>query len=245
MNVHYVDKAAFMNVDIVDKNEKVFAFLESPNYDEVVEETRIRLKWMDSSDQVELVGRYDVGTGHKCRMKTMPIKSNLQWSAYKEVVASSEVKSLELFATKVVKAPLFDVDLNQTLVDDMSPISSVPPIVEQRVEVQAANAMSQPPVSQSTEFEVKDIQHGNEQVDYVNVYPQHEFEGGAPMNDDGHDSEEEDERHHNILGDIEALVRHKDMDPDIIYQRACVDDSDDEGPGNELDEDGFTEKEAQ
>ena len=128
MNIHYVDKEAFLNVDIVDKYEEVLIFLESPSYEEIVEETRIRLKWVDPSDQVELVGRYDVGSAHKCRMKTMPIKSNLHWVAYKEVVASSVVKSLELFASKVVKAPLFHVDLNQPLVDDLSPISSVPPI---------------------------------------------------------------------------------------------------------------------
>ena len=35
------------------------------------------------------------------------------------------------------------------------------------------------------------------------------------------------------------------MDPGIIYQRACVDDSDDEVPVNESDEDGFTEKEGE
>src|SRR3989337_1157598 len=111
VNIHYVDKVGFMNVDIVDKYEEVFIFLESPSYEEVVQETWIRLKWVDANDQVELVGRYDVGSAHKCRMKTMPIKSNLHWGAYKEVVASSEVKSLEVFASKVVKAPLFHVDL--------------------------------------------------------------------------------------------------------------------------------------
>jgi hypothetical protein len=66
VNIHYVDKEAFMNVDIVDKYEEVLIFLESPSYKEIVEETRIRLKWVDPSDQVELVGGYDVGSAHKC-----------------------------------------------------------------------------------------------------------------------------------------------------------------------------------
>ncbi|KAE8795968.1 hypothetical protein D1007_29001 [Hordeum vulgare] len=138
-------------------------------------------------------------------MKTMPIRSNLHWVAYKEVVASSTIKSLEVFASKVAKVPLFEVDLNQTLVED----------VKYKVEVEA------------------------------NEYPKYEFGGSAPINDDDHDLEEEYERQHNIVGDVEAQVRHKDMDPDIIYQRACVDDSHGEGPMNELDEDGFTEKEAE
>ena len=56
--------------------------------------------------------------------------------------------------------------------------------------------------------------------------------GSAPFNGDGHDSDEEDGRYHKIIGDVEAQVRHKDMEPDIIYQRACVADSDDEGPMN-------------
>ena len=44
-----------------------------------MEQTRIRLNWMDPSDQVELVERYDVRMVHKYRMKKMPIKSNLHW----------------------------------------------------------------------------------------------------------------------------------------------------------------------
>ncbi|KAE8820045.1 hypothetical protein D1007_02012 [Hordeum vulgare] len=137
VSIHYVDKEAFMNVDIVDKYEEVLIFFESPTYEEVVEETRVRLKWVDPSDQVELLGRYDVWSARKCRMKTMPIKSNLHWVAYKKVVASSVVKSLEVFASVVVKASLFHVDSNQTLVDNLSPISIMPPIVEHKVEVEA------------------------------------------------------------------------------------------------------------
>ncbi|KAE8783553.1 hypothetical protein D1007_42970 [Hordeum vulgare] len=148
-------------------------------------------------------------------MKTMPIKSNLHWVAYKEVVASSVAKSLEVFASLVVNAPLFHVDLSQPLVDDLSSYSSVPPIVEHKVEVEA------------------------------NEYPQYEFGGSSPMKADGHDSDEEYERCHNIVGDLKAQVRHDNMDRDIVYQRACVDDSDDEGSVNELDDDGFTKKEAE
>ncbi|KAE8820850.1 hypothetical protein D1007_01164 [Hordeum vulgare] len=128
VNIHYVDKEAFMNVDIVDKYEEVLTFLDSPTYEEVVAETRIRLKWVDPSDQVELLGRYDVGSALKCRMKTMPIKSNLHWVAYKEAVASSIDKSLEVFASTVVNVPLH-VDLNQPIVDDLSPYNVVAPML--------------------------------------------------------------------------------------------------------------------
>ncbi|KAE8773535.1 hypothetical protein D1007_54223 [Hordeum vulgare] len=88
-----------------------------------------------------------------------------------------------------------------------------------------------------------DVEHKFEMQ--ANENSQYEIRGCAPINDDDRDSEEEYERQHNNVGDVEAQVRHKDMDPDISYQRSCVDDSDDEGPVNELDEDGFTEKDAE
>ena len=113
VNVHYVDKTSFMKPEIVDDEEEVLTFGASPSYEEVVQQIRMVLNWMDPSDQVELIGRYDVGSGQKSLMKKMPIKSDLQWGAYKEIVASSEVKSLEIFATKV-KGSLFHVDLNRT-----------------------------------------------------------------------------------------------------------------------------------
>lgn len=49
--------------------------------------------------------------------------------------------------------------------------------------------------------------------------PKYEFGGSAPMKDDGDDSDEEYERHHNIVGDVEAEVRHQDMDH---YLSACL-----------------------
>ena len=40
-----------------------------------VEETRIGLKWMDPSEQGELVGWYDVEKEHKCRISFIKKKS--------------------------------------------------------------------------------------------------------------------------------------------------------------------------
>ncbi|KAE8790973.1 hypothetical protein D1007_34620 [Hordeum vulgare] len=117
----------------------------------------------------------------------------------------------------VDKEAFMNVDIIDNYEEELKVLlmKSLPPIIEHKVEVE------------------------------VNEYPQYEFGGSAPIKDDGHDSYGEYERHHNIVGDVEAQVRHDDMDPDIVYQRACVDESNDEGPVNELDEDGFTEKEAE
>ena len=64
----------------------------------------------------ELLGRHNVGFGLHIRWKIMRVNSELCWSAYKEVVAESQDKSLELFATRKVA-----LDLNHS-----SPVRSEP-----------------------------------------------------------------------------------------------------------------------
>jgi hypothetical protein len=64
-------------------------FERSPNYIEVVEKVRIKVKWNDPSDVVELEGRHDVGFGMHIHLKTMPLNLEERWSAYKETGAES------------------------------------------------------------------------------------------------------------------------------------------------------------
>jgi hypothetical protein len=74
-----------------------------------VEIVMMDLKWLELSDAFELVGRYNSGFGHHDQLKTMPVDSKLNWSAYNEIVAASQGKFLELFAK--VGAQL-NIDLN-------------------------------------------------------------------------------------------------------------------------------------
>ena len=92
VNVHHVDYPAFEKGDAEygDPEEVVLVFGTSPTLAEVVEEVRKELKWMDESEDVELVGRYNVGFGH-IRWKTMSLNSELRWQACKESVLASEV----------------------------------------------------------------------------------------------------------------------------------------------------------
>ena len=108
-----MDKANFLkgNADCVDIEEVVMVFVTTPTYVEVVKRVRMDLKWMDPSDDIELVGRYNSGRGHHNRLKIMPVNSELNWSAYKEMVAESEDRSLELFATRKI-GPRLNIDLN-------------------------------------------------------------------------------------------------------------------------------------
>ena len=72
----------------------------------------IDLNWMDRSEHVELEGRYNAGHGVHLRWKFLRINSELRWVAYKETVAESLDKSIELFATKKVDARV-NLDLNR------------------------------------------------------------------------------------------------------------------------------------
>ena len=80
---------------------------------------------MDPSDIIELEGRHNVGFGMHIRWKTMRVNSEQRWVAYKETVAESLDKALELFATKKVDSSLH-LDLNR----NPSPLvaSSPPPL---------------------------------------------------------------------------------------------------------------------
>ena len=142
MNVHYLDKAAFMDGN-ADEGEEAMVFDTSPSYDDIVVKVRSVLNWINPSDGVKLIGRYDVGVGVRSRLKSMPITSQLHWDVYKEKVEGSQDKSLELFATKVeVPRPLLDLNRNVS-----SPIHDA-------VVVYDHNAASQPPSSQPNEEDI-------------------------------------------------------------------------------------------
>ena len=129
VNVHYVSKEEFFsnNAEYVDNEEKVMVFRTSPTYFQVVARVKEVLKWTDPRDNVELEGRYFVGSGHHTRKKKIPIMCELDWGAYKEVVAASQDKSLELFATKV-GGDRSHIDLNRCASphDAMTPTRNVP-----------------------------------------------------------------------------------------------------------------------
>src|SRR4051812_11480295 len=103
VHVHHMDKEAFLRGNIEPHQDEIdLVFDRSPNYAEVLQQVRVDLNWMDPSDVVELEGRHNVGFGMQNRWKTMSISSEQRWFAYKEVVAESQDKALELFATKKV-----------------------------------------------------------------------------------------------------------------------------------------------
>ncbi|KAE8799035.1 hypothetical protein D1007_25659 [Hordeum vulgare] len=217
--VHHVDKDAFLkgNID-PDPDELDMVFDLCPSYGELLEQVRKDLNWMDPSDVVEFDGRHNVGFGMHIRWKTMRVNSEQRWLAYKDTVAESLDKALELFAIKTNVPNL--LDLNR--------VSS--PIVE------AIPA----PINEEANIEPLSC------VDEANKEVNIEHEPLVEANDE-HDDDENDGNvlHENNLGDLDKYNLQETMDHSIPYSRGYASESDDEGPDEEVDEEGFTTKEAE
>ncbi|KAE8803040.1 hypothetical protein D1007_21251 [Hordeum vulgare] len=213
--VHHVDKDAFLKGNIdpdPDELDMVFDFC--PSYAKLLEQVRKDLNWMDPSDVVEFDGRHNVGFGMHIRWKTMRVNSEQRWLAYKDTVAESLDKALELFAIKT-NVPNLQLDLNRVA----SPIvEASPPRINEEANIEPLSAQ------QSC------IQH-------------------EPLleDNDEHDDDENDGTvlHDNNLGDLDKYNLQETMDHYIPYSRGSASESDDEGPDEEVDEEGFTAKEAE
>ena len=226
VSVHHVDKEAFLkgNIDH-DPEEIVVLFDRSPNYVELMKKVRIALNWKDPNDLVQLEGRHNVGFGMHTRWKTMPLNSESCWSVYKEMVSGSQDKALELFVTKKVDSRVH-IDLNRCASHEVHDTTSSPPRMTQ-------NEMSQPTITQQEASQPPSpIRNDHYQA------PEEEI-------DEDEGDEGEVELHNNYVGDVEAYVMLEDMNHDIPYTRGYASDSEDEGPLEDVDEDGFTAKEAE
>ncbi|KAE8795952.1 hypothetical protein D1007_29145 [Hordeum vulgare] len=209
--VHHVDKDVFLkgNID-PDPDELDMVFDMCPSYAELLEQVRKDLNWMDPSGVVEFDGRHHVGFGMHIRWKTMRVNSEQRWLAYKDTVAESLDKALELFAIKT-NVPNFKLDLNRV----------ASPIVE---------AIPAPINEESNVEPLSCVEH--EQLLEAN---------------DEHDDDENDGNvlHDNNLGDWDKYNLQETMDHSIPYLRGYASESDDEGPDEQVDEEGFTPKEAE
>ncbi|KAE8807103.1 hypothetical protein D1007_16647 [Hordeum vulgare] len=187
-------------------------------YGELLEQVRKDLNWMDPSDVVEFDGRHNVGFGMHIRWKTMRVNSEQRWLAYKDTVAESLDKALELFAIKTNVPNL--LDLNRVA----SPIvEAIPAPITEKANIEPLSC----------------VDEANEEVNI-------EHEPLVEANDE-HDDDENDGNvlHDNNLGDLDKYNLQETMDHSIPYSRGYASESDDEGPDEEVDEEGFTAKEVE
>jgi hypothetical protein len=142
----------------------------------------------------------------------MHINSEQRWDAYKEVVAESLNKALELFAAKKIGATLH-LDLNRS--------------------ASQFDARSPPP------------NHQEEMTDANSEQISKEDKALEEENDECRDDENDIEIHDHSVGDLDMYYTQKNMDHDIPYSRCYASYSDDDGPDEEVDEEGFTANEAE
>ena len=168
IHVYHVDKDAFLKGNLEPDPEEVdLVFDSSPSFAEVVAQVRIELNWNERNDGVELEGRHNVGFGMHTRWKTMRINSEQRWSVYKETVAESQDKALELFATKTVDARI-ELDLNRR----SSPVEarSPPPMSQEEA---TESPIVQSPIAQDPPLEKEYDEHDDGdngfEINYNNV----------------------------------------------------------------------------
>ncbi|KAE8811611.1 hypothetical protein D1007_11384 [Hordeum vulgare] len=214
--VHHVDKDAFLkgNID-PDPDDLDMVFDLCPSYVELLEQVRKDLNWMDPSDVVEFAGRHNVGLGMHIRWKTMRVNSEQRWLAYKDTVAESLDKALELFAMKTNVPNL--LDLNRV---SSSIVEAIPATINEEANIEPLSC----------------VYEANEEV---NIEHEPLVEANYEHYDDGN------VLHDNNLGDLEKYNLQETMDHSIPYSRGYASESDDEGPDEEVDEEGFTAKEAE
>ena len=208
VHVHHMDKEAFLRGNIEpDPDEIDLVFDRSPTYAEVLQQIRVDLNWMDPSDVVELEGRHNVGFGMHNRWKTMRISSEQRWFAYKEVVAESQDKALELFATKKV-----DDNMQRSIIPVASPYEarSPPPMNQEE--------LTEPPLTQQDELRTS-----------LSPISKNQDEVLEEHNDDYGHNENEVELHDNIVGDLDKYITQENMEHDIPYTQGYASDSDDDG----------------
>ena len=161
---------------------------------------RSLLHWINPSDEVKLIGRYDVGLGVKSQLKSMPITSQLHWNVYKDKVDPSQDKSLEIFAIKVDPPPPLQIDLNH---------NASSPIHDDSAKVYIPNCSSQPPSSQPNEDHI----NASAIVLRHDAIPHVEEDASGHVDDDAIVPLEEDvyseneEIHYNPIGNLDVIVR--------------------------------------
>ncbi|KAE8812186.1 hypothetical protein D1007_10792 [Hordeum vulgare] len=214
--VHHVDKDAFLkgNID-PDPDELDMVFDLCPSYGELLEQVRKDLNWMDPSDVVEFAGRHNVGFGMHIRWKTMRVNSEKRWLAYKDTVAESLDKALELFAMKTNVPNLLDLNRVASLI-----VEAIPATINEEANIEPLSC----------------VYEANEEV---NIEHEPLVEANYEHYDDGN------VLHDNNLGDLDKYNLQETMDHSIPYSRGYASESDDEGPDEEVDEEGFTAKEAE
>ena len=98
------------HVEFEDMSLKTILFPTHPTLDELRSRVKEVLGWTEDNVEIRFYGRYDVGQGHKYILNVI---GQLEWEVYFDLVKESQFRSLEVFASKLVRT-VENLDLNKS-----------------------------------------------------------------------------------------------------------------------------------
>jgi hypothetical protein len=88
--------------EFIGTKKEIFLLAEFLTLDNLIGLVREWLGWIDENFDAQLEGRIDVGSSNSPRMKMMSSVCNEnEWAAYVGVVMKSEIRAIELVATRI------------------------------------------------------------------------------------------------------------------------------------------------
>ena len=144
----------------------------------------------------------------------MRVNSKQRCLAYMEMVAESLDKALELFAIKTNVPNLLDLNQVASLI-----VEAIPATINEEANIEPLSC----------------VYEANEEV---NIEHEPLVEANYEHDDDGN------VLHDNNLDDLDKYNLQETMDHSIPYSRGYASESNDEGPDEQVDEEGFAAKEA-
>ena len=103
-------------------------------------------------------------------------------------------------------------------------------------------ASTPPPMNQD---QMSEPQFTQEDWPTLSPTPNNQNEGFEEENDEYEEDDNEVDLHDNNVGDLDQYHVQETMDQSIPFSRAYASDSDDDGPDEQVDAEGFTVKEAE
>nr|AAO38004.1 putative mutator-like transposase [Oryza sativa Japonica Group]ABF97435.1 transposon protein, putative, Mutator sub-class [Oryza sativa Japonica Group] len=98
------------HVEFEDMSLKTILFPTHSTLDELRSRVKEVLGWTEDNVEIRFYGRYDVGQGHKYILNVI---GQLEWEVYFDLIKESQFRSLEVFASKLVRTVEI-LDLNKS-----------------------------------------------------------------------------------------------------------------------------------
>ncbi|KAJ1278502.1 hypothetical protein BS78_04G084300 [Paspalum vaginatum] len=218
------------NVEFEEMSELVFMFGRPPSFNDLFERVESSLSSSEEVTVLKIDGVIDVGSANGPRVKRIaPIRSESDWEAYKDIVMSSEVRSLDLivmreFAETEGATNVFEIT-NEPSSGDVGPQEEVPVSQEKLVPTQGTDC--------GEDGANESLGRWNGPVEVL-LPSNNEYEGGEGYNENAGHYERDSGNEHEAKGDGRAMasdwVDVQVEGDDESYDDEMASDSDDDRP---------------